>query len=346
MCTLFHFTDIFKAGIWADFDSVQDPELQRLAASLPSLAMQSRRDKTVRNYQYGYLRWKKWASSFKEINILPAKPHYLALYLMSLFEKAKTHAPVTLAFYSISWVHRMAGFTDPTLTDLPKIVKEAASRVLGHGQNKKAAITSTIIKKVVNKFVNLNSNLSDLRIATLCILAFSGFLRYDELCHIKFSDIVFCNDHLKIFIESSKTDIYRDGHWVFIAALRSPYCPVSILRKYLSKVGSAIKSNEYIFRAITRNKDVAKRALKKSNVPLSYTTTRSILLSAFKAVGEDPSSLGTHSLRAGGASAAASTGVEDHLFKKHGRWLSERSKDRYVTEDLRQKLFVSKNLGL
>ena len=58
------------------------------------------------------------------------------------------------------------------------------------------------------------------------------------------------------------------------------------------------------------------------------------------------SNIGSHSLRKGGAMAAARSSVEDRLFKHHGRWKSERSKDKYVTEDLKQKLFVTKNLGL
>ena len=55
---------------------------------------------------------------------------------------------------------------------------------------------------------------------------------------------------------------------------------------------------------------------------------------------------GLHSLRSGGASAAAAAGVEDRLFKKHGRWKSENAKDGYIKEALTQRLSVSKNLGI
>ena len=75
-------------------------------------------------------------------------------------------------------------------------------------------------------------------------------------------------------------------------------------------------------------------------------SVRSIVLEAFSVVGANVCSLGTHSLRKGGATAAARHSIEDRLFKKHGRWRSERSKDKYVSEDLKQKLIVSKNLDL
>ena len=131
-----------------------------------------------------------------------------------------------------------------------------------------------------------------------------------------------------------------------IAAVNSIYCPLKLLKLYLLRAGFIKYNDKFIFRAITRNKVVQNRHLKSANVPLSYSTTRTIILDAFKSVGEEVSSLGTHSLRAGGATAAANNGVPDRLFKKHGRWLSDRSKDRYVSENLSGRLFVSKNLGL
>jgi hypothetical protein len=51
-------------------------------------------------------------------------------------------------------------------------------------------------------------------------------------------------------------------------------------------------------------------------------------------------------LRAGGTSSAANLGISDRIFKKHGRWRSDTAKDGYVTENLRIKLSVAKNLGI
>ena len=55
---------------------------------------------------------------------------------------------------------------------------------------------------------------------------------------------------------------------------------------------------------------------------------------------------GTHSFRAGGATLAANNGVEDRLFKRHGRWKSESAKDGYVKDLLEARLRVSKSLNL
>ena len=45
------------------------------------------------------------------------------------------------------------------------------------------------------------------------------------------------------------------------------------------------------------------------------------MLEAFKYIVPDISAIGTHSLRSGGATAAANAGVPDRRFKRHGRTL-------------------------
>ena len=68
------------------------------------------------------------------------------------------------------------------------------------------------------------------------------------------------------------------------------------------------------------------------------------MLEAFKDIVPDISAIGTHSLRSGGATAAANTGVR--LFKRHGRWASESAKDGYVQDSLSSRLSISKALGI
>lgn len=79
---------------------------------------------------------------------------------------------------------------------------------------------------------------------------------------------------------------------------------------------------------------------------MSYTRIRELILNALKEVGEDPSKFGVHSLRSGGATAAANLGIPDRLFKAHGRWRSETAKDGYIQDNIEKVLSVSKNLGL
>ena len=103
-------------------------------------------------------------------------------------------------------------------------------------------------------------------------------------------------------------------------------------------------SQEYIFRALAflPTKGVYKF---RDSSPLSYTRSMKVVLSAFESVGLDKRNFGLHSLRAGGASAAANSHVFDRLFKRHGCWKSEKAKDGYIKDNVDSLLSVSKSLG-
>ena len=66
----------------------------------------------------------------------------------------------------------------------------------------------------------------------------------------------------------------------------------------------------------------------------------------FDSIGLDQSKFGLHSPRSGGATDAAEAGIEDRLFKIHGRWKGEKAKDSYLKESIDKRLSVSKHIGL
>ena len=69
---------------------------------------------------------------------------------------------------------------------------------------------------------------------------------------------------------------------------------------------------------------------------LSYTKGKEILNSALCKLGLDHSEFGLHSYRSCGATAAASTGIQDRLYKKKKTLSleSNNTKDGYVKEKL------------
>ena len=154
-----------------------------------------------------------------------------------------------------------------------------------------------------------------------------------------FSTII-CENLLK----KSKTDIYRNGNWIYVARGNSKLYPVTTLQRYLNMAKINENSEEFIFRSSHRNHQ--HRTLKKKNVTLSYTRTRELFLDVVTAVGMEREEFSFHSLRSGGASAAANAGVNDRLFKIHGRWRSESAKDGYIDDNIEALLTVSRILGL
>ena len=73
---------------------------------------------------------------------------------------------------------------------------------------------------------------------------------------------------MKIFIEKSKTDTYRERAWVYIS--RSHMCLVKHLEDYLRLVNINISSSQYIFRAISKCERSRLRRKNKPTVDARY----------------------------------------------------------------------------
>ena len=51
----------------------------------------------------------------------------------------------------------------------------------------------------------------------MCLLGYTGFLRFDELVNIRRNDILFEDKQIRLFIQKSKTDQFKNGFWLVIA---------------------------------------------------------------------------------------------------------------------------------
>ena len=163
-----------------------------------------------------------------------------------------------------------------------------------------------------------------------------NFIKIQGGCAIPASPI-----HVALYL----TDL-MDKHYsysVISASFYSIKWAHSMLIRYLSITDQSISSFAYLFRPCFRSKAVSH--LISKDKPLSYSRARECLISRLKEVAGDLN-VGLHSLRAGGASAAANAGVNDRCWKRHGRWKSETSKDGYAADSLERRLEVSKKLGL
>ena len=120
---------------------------------------------------------------------------------------------------------------------------------------------------------------------------------------------------------------------------QSPYKPL-ILKRYIDNIFSRWNINQEAIKNFTK----LASSYSWRSTGMSYTRTREIVLQAFAEIGYPKQLFGFHSLRAGGSSAAANAGVSDRLFKRHGRWRTDRAKDGYIKASLESLLLVSKSL--
>lgn len=142
----------------------------------------------------------------------------------------------------------------------------------------------------------------------MCVIGFYGFLRFSELSNLRRSDVKIFDDHIDIFIEKSKTDKYRQGSSILIAANGGNTCPRVCLMNYLSAAKIKNNSCQFLFSPIIKTSNGYRLDKKRK---LSYTRTREILLQKLQDMGVDKSKFGLHSLRSGGATASCSSGAPD-----------------------------------
>lgn len=64
-------------------------------------------------------------------------------------------------------------------------------------------------------------------------IGIAGFFRYKELTGIQPNHIEFLEKYIKIFVPKSKTDIYREGNFIYIRKTGTKHCPVAILLTYM-----------------------------------------------------------------------------------------------------------------
>ena len=278
---------------------------------------------------------------------MPANPFDVALYLAHLGQSCKSPSPIIQAVAALSWAHKVAGLSDPSSESIVSLTAEGLKRSLARPVSKKKPISPETLKQMVNLYIGQDghsvSNLMNLRTVTMCLLAYAGFLRFNELSQIKFEHITFTAQGMSLFVPSSKTDIYRSGRSVVISATDSRFCPVQMLKSYILHANIS-EPCSFIFRNLSKLKVGYK--LRETNQPLSYTRVRELILDALKPLVDDVSSFGVHSLRAGGATTAANAGISDRLLKRHGRWKTDIAKDGYVQDSEERLLSVSKCLGL
>ena len=333
--------DIMSQGSWRLLDELKDPDLKTLASKLPNSVLHSRADSTVKKYLGAYRRWRTWATAHN-LKPIPANPHEVALYLQHLAELSKSKAAVEEACNALSWIHSSAGLVSPMVDPFVKATLEGLQRLLTKPVVKKEPITVQTLEAIVQD-ADRSGALADLRLATACLLAFSGFLRFSELINLRPCDFEVSNEMMKIKILHSKTDQWRQGDEVLVARTTNPTCPVAMLEKYMRRTAMTWEDQRFLFRPIQASK---KGQTLRASGRISYSCLREAFRKKIADLGLPPEDFGLHSLRAGGATAAANANVPDRCFKRHGRWKSENAKDGYIKDKVESRLGVSKSLGL
>mgnify|MGYP000196981984 FL=1 len=313
----------------------RDPELRQLAQALPSILVHDRAASTVSTYLGAYKSWKAWALRHNA-SVLPADSVTFALYVVSLIQEARSMSAVNSAVYGVNYVHKKSGYPEVSEHPVVKQLLDAAKRILARPPTRMKPLSIDQVRSLLTRLGG--GTVADLQLAALLALGFFGFLRWDDLHHLSVDSLNFGVSHVAIFLGRRKNDQFREGSWVFIARSSTPPCPVGVVEKFL-RIGGHRKGSK-LFRRVQSTK----RGVYLRDQPMSYSRAKELLRKELKREGLDSSLFGIHSLRSGGASAAAALGVPDRLFQRHGGWRSEKARNNYVEESLDSLLLVSQSI--
>ena len=134
---------------------------------------------------------------------------------------------MVLVHAALKWLHSFTPDDGPNPLDNAccRSMIECAKRTRSLPVSKKKPVDADVVKSIVDRFDAEGASLKDLRIAALTSLGFAGFFRFNELANIQPNHILFHEDFVKVFVPRSKTDVYREGNYVYISKLDSRrYC--------------------------------------------------------------------------------------------------------------------------
>jgi site-specific recombinase XerD len=261
----------------------------------------SRSHNTRRAYRSDWEDFRSWCEAQQRI-ALPADPGTVALYLTSLAELKKV-STIERRLVTIREAHRAAGFESPTAHSAVRAVWQGIRRSHGSSTEGKEPILLDDLRVMITR---LPGTLAGIRDRSLLLLGFAGALRRSEITALELRDVRFVREGMVLRIRKAKTDQEGEGRTLGI-----PYgtvqmtCPVQALRTWID---AAKITSGPLFRSVSQHGKIADRALSDRSVAL-------IVKRSLEAVGRDPSAYAGHSLRAGFATEAARTGVEERLIQ-------------------------------
>lgn len=350
--------------------------LQGLMAELQGCVTGSAAPKTLSRYATPWRQWLAFCEELGGMEAIPAPALEFSLFLLDVAGRSSTEANVKAAKSAASFFHKLAELPPPgkypmVMTVYASICKRMrtpehrlAVEASGARTGKACVLSATQIWQLAVEFAQ-HKDLIFRQAFVVFLVSVGGFFRSGELVAgaLLMGDIVdmdrpeFGGEQRKvllIFVEMSKTDKERNGAWVPLPYGTQSLVPVPDafrgsgvdcvtpgmwLRRFLLTERLGADPNEPVFGVVAAAARGAPQSIRAGSA-LSYSRYNEVLKMMGDKIGVPVANLSPHSGRATAATMAAERGVPDRLFKRFGRWKSDRAKDGYVHESVAQLLAV------
>jgi site-specific recombinase XerD len=248
---------------------------------------------TRRAYAADLMAFKGWADEVG-LEALPASPDTVVLFLSAQAGEGKRPSTLQRRLAAIRHLHREAGHTSPTDTEMVSACMAGIRRTLGVGQRQTAPATSDRVLAMLDTCGNDPAGKRD---RLLIALGFGGAFRRSELVGLRVEDLEESAEGLKATIRRSKTD--QEGAGQVVPILDGPRLQIKAALHDWLAVG--VDSGP-IFRRLLKGGGVTQDALTDRSVA-------DIIKHRARLAGLDPALFSGHSLRAGFLTSAAASGA-------------------------------------
>jgi site-specific recombinase XerD len=250
---------------------------------------------------------------------------------MTAHKDRYSRATLNRRLSSIAAAHRMADHVFDTRCREIALVMDGLRRTKTVQQRQVKALITPLLKRAID---NAQDTLADQRDRALILIGMAGALRRSELVALNVSDLTFSPEGVRIVIQRSKGDQFGEGQVIAIGRTNSGYCPVANLQAYLERTGI---TEGRVFKAIDRHGNVKAR-MTDQNVALiiKKRANQAVLEGAYSG----------HSLRAGFATQAAKSGVDERKIASTTRHKNMEVLRRYIREGNLFTNAVTTDLGL
>ena len=270
---------------------------------------------TIRAYKSNFERFIEFCDQEK-IKALPADQEAIASYIRNLSNGKLKSASIRIAVASISAIHRLNVYSDPTSHPNVKIELRRMHRNLGRESKQASGINAELLRKML---ATTNNSLWGLRDKALLLTAYDSMCRRSELVSLRIDDAIIdtVNKTFKIKLRRSKTDQDGIGRWLHLSDMTQQALLAWI---HTSNVGAG-----KLFRGIKRGQIISDD-LSSAQVNRIYK-----LIAARSCVdGSLIKHISGHSMRVGAAQDLLVSGASLPMIMQRGRWSKADTVMRYI----------------
>ena len=269
---------------------------------------------TIRAYKSNFERFIEFCDQEKT-TALPANHENVSSYIKNLSNGKLKSASIRIAIASISAMHRLNEYHDPTNHANVKIELRRMHRKLGRGSKQALGINLETLNYMLEY---TDRSLIGLRDRALLLTAYDGLCRRSELIELGVEDISRGIDNLiKIKLRRSKTDQDGIGRWINLKT-KTQLAIIDWLNTSDIKTGK-------LFRGINKGNHLSD-GLDASQINRIYKK----LASRCEMPCEMIKNISGHSLRVGAAQDLLLSGASLPLIMSRGRWSKADTVMRYI----------------